>query len=147
MMWQFGWRLHKRRGLRYWILSLLSRSPKNGAEIMDSIEQMTQGWWRPSPGSIYPLLESMEEERLIKRRSDGRYELTEKSKAELHWPAGMPGGPPQTLEGMLREMNGYVSYFEDLSKSDRTKIESHDGEIRGIADRLLALVQEGSGKT
>ena len=145
-MWQFGWRLHKRRGLRYWILSLLSRSPKNGAEIMDSVEEMTRGWWRPSPGSIYPLLESMEQEDLIKKRSDGRYELTEKSKAELHWPTGMPGGPPQTLDGMLREMNGYVSYFEDLSKSDRTKIELHNGDLRSIADRLIALVQDRGGK-
>jgi len=145
-LWQFGWRLHKRRGLRYWVLSLLSRSPKNGAEIMDSVEEMTQGWWRPSPGSIYPLLESMEQEELIKKRPDGRYELTEKSKAELHWPTGMPGGPPQTLEGMLREMNGYVSYFEDLSKSDPTKIDPHNGELRSIADRLLTLAQSGGAK-
>ncbi len=142
-MWQFGWRLHRRRGLRYWILSLLSRSPKNGAEIMDSVEEMTRGWWRPSPGSIYPLLESMEQEGLIKKRSDGRYELTAKSKAELQWPTGMPGGPPQTLESMLREMTGYVSYFEDLSKSDREKIESHKGELKNIAERLFTLIQGG----
>ena len=147
MMWQFGWRLHKRRGLRFWILSFLSQSSKNGAEIMDSVEEMTQGWWRPSPGSIYPLLESMEQEDLIKKRPDGRYELTEKSKAELHWSSGTPGGPPQTLEGMLREMNGYVSYFEDLSKTDPMKIGSHNGELRGIADRLIALVQSGGAKT
>lgn len=145
-MWQFGWRLHKRRGLRYWILSLLSREPKNGAEIMDSVEQMTRGWWRPSPGSIYPLLESMEEEGLIKKRTDGWYELTEKSKQELHWPTGMPGGPPQTLEGMLREMHGYVSYFEDLNKTDQARLTPHVGELRSIADRLQALAKEGGGK-
>jgi DNA-binding PadR family transcriptional regulator len=113
---------------------------------MDSVEEMTRGWWRPSPGSIYPLLESMEQEGLIKKRTDGRYELTEKSKAELHWPTGMPGAPPQTLEGMLREMNGYVSYFEDITKSDRAKITSHNRELKSIADRLLALTQEGGTK-
>jgi DNA-binding PadR family transcriptional regulator len=126
---------------------LLSRSPKNGAEIMDSVEQMTQGWWRPSPGSIYPLLESMDKEDLIKKRSDGRYELTAKSKAELHWPTGAPGSPPQSLEGMLQEMNGYTSYFEDLSKSDPTKIESYSRELQRIAERLLAVVQAPGGKT
>lgn len=84
---------------------------------------------------------------MIKKRSDGRYELTEKSKAELHWPTGVPGGPPQTLEAMLREMKGYISYFEDLSKSDRTKIDSHTRELKSIADRLLALTQAGGEKT
>jgi len=113
---------------------------------MDSIEEMTQGWWRPSPGSIYPLLESLEGEGLVKKRSDGKYELTEQSRKEIDWPIGMPGGPPQNVEGMLQEMNGYVSYFEDLSKSDRTRMEPHSGELRSIADRLLALLGERGGK-
>src|SRR6184192_3380375 len=48
-MWPFAWKMHGRRGLRMWTLSLISRSPKNGAEVVDAIEQMTQGWWRPPP--------------------------------------------------------------------------------------------------
>ena len=56
-----------------WTLSLIARAPKNGAEIVDEIEQMTQGWWRPSPGSIYPLLADLQQEGLIQKRDDGRY--------------------------------------------------------------------------
>jgi DNA-binding PadR family transcriptional regulator len=144
-MWQFGWRSRRRRGLRYWTLSLLARGPKNGAEIMDSIEELTQGWWRPSPGSIYPLLEGLEQEGLVKKGADGKYALTEKSRSE--WQVGMPGGSPQNVEGMLREINGYASYFEDLTKSDRAKITPHAAEIRSTAERLLALVQEIGEKT
>jgi DNA-binding PadR family transcriptional regulator len=145
-MWPLSWRLHRRRGLRYWILPLLARGPKNGAEIMNSIEELTQGWWRPSPGSIYPLLEGLEQEGLVKKGPDGKYTLSEKSRSELEWPAGMPGGPPQNVEGMLREIKGYVSYFEDVSKSERARITPHADEIRKIADRLLALVQERGEK-
>ena len=36
------------------IVTMLASSPKNGVELMDEIERMTQGWWRPSPGSVYP---------------------------------------------------------------------------------------------
>ena len=126
---------------------MLNASPKTGAEIMDAIEEMSQGWWRPSPGSIYPLLGELEKEGYVKKLDDGRYELTQKSRDELEWPPWMMGQRQQKVEEMLNEMNGYTSYFEDLSRSDRTKIDPHNGELRNIADRLLALVQSGGAKT
>ena len=141
----FRWMMHRRRGLRTWIISILANAPKNGAEIMDEIETMTQGWWRPSPGSVYPLLDQMTQEELLKKRDDGRYELTPKAKEELEWPFGMPGRKAQTVEDMLNEMVGYASYLEDLSRSDRTKIAPYRETIKNVADRLAALV--GTGKT
>jgi len=111
---------------------------------MDEIETMTQGWWRPSPGSVYPLLDQMTQEELLKKRDDGRYELTPKAKEELEWPFGMPGRKPQTVEDMLNEMTGYASYLEDLSRSDRSKIAPFRDKIKNVADRLAALV--GTGK-
>jgi DNA-binding PadR family transcriptional regulator len=137
--------MHKRRGLRGWILSILATSPKNGAEIMESIEEMSQGWWRPSPGSIYPLLESLVQEGLIAKMKDGRYELTAQSKEEMNRFPGMPGSRPQDIGGMLNEMMGYASYFEDLIGSDRSKVDAHREEIRRIAERLNALVRGGGG--
>src|SRR2546423_1726467 len=126
----FRWMMHRRRGLRTWIISILANTPKNGAEIMDEIETMTQGWWRPSPGSVYPLLDQMTQEELLKKRDDGRYELTAKAKEELEWPFGMPGRKAQTVEDMLNEMVGYASYLEDLSRSDRTKIAPYRESIK-----------------
>src|SRR5256885_16993411 len=79
----FRWMMHRRRGLRTWIISILANAPKNGAEIMDEIDTMTQGWWRPSPGSVYPLLEQMTQEDLLRKRDDGRYELSPKAKEEI----------------------------------------------------------------
>jgi DNA-binding PadR family transcriptional regulator len=143
-MWPFGWRMHGRRGLRMWVVSLLARAPKTGAEIMDAIEEMTQGWWRPSPGSIYPLMSALEQEGLIRKREDGRYELTEQSRRELGWTPGMPRGQPHGIEEMLNEMDGYVSYFEDLNRTDKTKLQAYRDGMRRIAERLMTLV--GGGK-
>ncbi|MEM1514737.1 MAG: PadR family transcriptional regulator [Candidatus Bathyarchaeia archaeon] len=42
--------------LRYQVLELLSERALSGSEIMDEMERRTFGIWRPSPGSIYPLL-------------------------------------------------------------------------------------------
>jgi DNA-binding PadR family transcriptional regulator len=140
--------MHRRRGLRMWVLSILARGPKNGAEIMNSIEEMSQGWWRPSPGSIYPLLDSLGQEGLIQKQPDGRYELTATGRQSMEMPWG-PWGPwgmrgPQTpgVEGVLGEMSGYVSYLEDVSRSDRPGIDRNRERIRDLADRLSALLKK-----
>ncbi len=41
--------------LRFLVLKMISEKPMSGAEIVEEIEQQT-GSWKPSPGSIYPLL-------------------------------------------------------------------------------------------
>ncbi len=140
-MWSFGWKSHRRRGLRMWVLSMLSSSPKNGAEMMDEIEAMSQGWWRPSPGSVYPLLDEMTQEGLIAKNPDGRYELTSKGKDELDWPFSAPSRHATSVEGMIDEISGYVSYLEDLGKSNRSKLEPHLEKLRSLSDRLNRLLQ------
>lgn len=138
------WGMHRRRGLRMWVVNLLARSPKNGAEMMNAIEEMSQGWWRPSPGSIYPLLEGLVHEGAIQRREDGRYELTAKGREEMEWPWGpwgMRSSQPPGVEGVLSEMSGYVSYLEDVSRTDRSGIGPHRDAIKGLVDRLSALIQ------
>jgi DNA-binding PadR family transcriptional regulator len=42
--------------LRYTVLQLLKNQAMSGSEIMNAIEKQTQKRWRPSPGSVYPLL-------------------------------------------------------------------------------------------
>src|SRR5438132_610820 len=136
-----GFGMFRKRGLRPWVLNILRRSPKNGAEIMDEIENMSQGWWRPSPGSVYPMLEEMVQDGLIKKREDGRYELTSKAQQEEEWPFSNHFTGPRSIDAMLNEITGYISYFEDLTKTDRAKLESHKDKIRTIAERLTVLVK------
>jgi len=126
-----------------WVLSLIARSPKNGAEIMDSIEGMSQGWWRPSPGSMYPLLAELEQEGLVRKQEDGRYELTAKSREEVEWLPGMGGQRPRGIPEMLDEIDAYVSYLEDVRKSDPSKIQPQRDRIRRIRERLTSLVEGG----
>ena len=108
---------------------------------MDEIENMSQGWWRPSPGSIYPMLEEMVQDGLIKKREDGRYELTSRAKDEEDWPFGSHFTGPRSIDAMLTEINGYLSYFEDLIKSDKTKLASYSDKIKKIAERLQDIAK------
>ena len=72
--------------LSYGVLRLLNRTPMSGSELMEEIERRTG--WRPSPGSIYPLLSRLEDEEFIKEAESEeyglkRFTLTEKGKERL----------------------------------------------------------------
>lgn len=55
-----------RRGdVRASLLALLRERPMHGYEMIAEIAERTGGAWRPSPGSIYPTLQLLEEEGLI----------------------------------------------------------------------------------
>lgn len=108
---------------------------------MDEMESMSMGWWRPSPGSVYPMLDDMTKEGILSKRSDGRYELTEKSRHEADWPFGGSYGAPRSVDQMLDEMNSYISYFEDLSATNKVELQSRAQKIASIAQRLSKLIQ------
>jgi DNA-binding PadR family transcriptional regulator len=63
-----------RRGdIRTAALLLLAEEPRNGYQIMQEVEERSDGVWRPSPGSVYPALAQLEDEGLIRtEEADGR---------------------------------------------------------------------------
>ena len=63
-----------RRGdIRTAALLLLAEEPRNGYQIMQEVEERSDGVWRPSPGSAYPALQQLEDEGLIRsEKIDGR---------------------------------------------------------------------------
>ncbi len=63
-----------RRGdIRTAALLLLADEPRNGYQIMQEVEERSDGVWRPSPGSTYPALSQLEDEGLIRsQETDGR---------------------------------------------------------------------------
>jgi len=73
--------------IRYHVLEALSEKPMSGSELMEEIEKHTSGFWKPSPGSIYPLLAWLQDNAYIKElpTENGlkRYELTQSGKAML----------------------------------------------------------------
>lgn len=69
---------HGRRGrrrprgdVRAAILLLLAEEPRNGYAVMQEIEERSSGAWRPSPGSVYPVLQQLEDEGLVRPEESG----------------------------------------------------------------------------
>lgn len=139
-MFGFPGRSH-RRGLRGIVIVLLARGPKNGAELIAEVERVTMGHWRPSPGSMYPLLDELVSSGAIQKRPDGRYEATAKSRDEFSFFRGWMASP-RTPEEMLREIAGFVSYLEDLSTTDpQGEWKRHRDELRTLAQRLEQIAK------
>jgi DNA-binding PadR family transcriptional regulator len=79
--------------IRYDVLGALKEQPMSGSELIDHIEKHAGGFWKPSPGSIYPLLALLQDRGYIKElpTENGmkRYELTESGKSILEEQKGV----------------------------------------------------------
>jgi len=79
-------RTRGRRGnVRAAILALLTERPMHGYEMIKEIDTRTGGVWSPSPGSVYPTLQLLEDEGLITSEESGgrkRFTLTEAGQPE-----------------------------------------------------------------
>src|SRR5919108_1951248 len=86
-----------RRGdVRAALLVLLAEEPRNGYQLMQEIEQRSDGVWRPSPGSVYPALQQLEDEGLVRvEPGEGRkaYGLTDEGRAYVEEHADELGAP------------------------------------------------------
>jgi DNA-binding PadR family transcriptional regulator len=75
----------RRPNVRAAVLALLAERPMHGYEMITELESRTGGVWRPSPGSIYPTLQLLEDEGLIVSEETGgrkRFTLTETGRTE-----------------------------------------------------------------
>ncbi|MEU6526342.1 PadR family transcriptional regulator [Streptomyces sp. NPDC046924] len=71
-----GPRGRARRGdVRASILALLKDRPMHGYEMIQEIAERSGGAWKPSPGSVYPNLQLLEDEGLITSESEGGKKL------------------------------------------------------------------------
>ena len=82
-----GGRGRRRRGdVRAAVLILLAEEPRNGYQLMQTIEERSDGRWRPSPGSVYPTLAQLEDEGLIRgieRDGTKLFELTDAGREQV----------------------------------------------------------------
>ena len=83
-----------RRGdVRAALLALLAEKPMHGYEMIQELDARTNGIWRPSPGSIYPTLQLLEDEGLIEPEASGgrkSYHLTDAGRPEAETAAQNP---------------------------------------------------------
>ncbi len=110
-----------RRGdVRAAALALLAEQAMNGYQIIQAIRERSGGIWQPSPGSVYPALQQLEDEGLVKAEASegGRraYQLTDEGRAyaeahpdELRAPWDMVAGSAGGTALEMRQLIGQVA--------------------------------------
>jgi DNA-binding PadR family transcriptional regulator len=135
-----------RRGdVRLALLRLLAEEPRNGYQLMQTIEERSGGRWRPSPGSVYPTLSQLEDEGLIRSsEADGsrRFEITDAGREHLEGRASevAPWEPLDDDPDALAELGPLVL---QIGKAAWQVASVGDDAQRARAVELLAEAQRG----
>jgi DNA-binding PadR family transcriptional regulator len=84
------WLKESQKGyMRIALLILLNKKPCHGYEMMKEVEDRTEGFWKPTAGGVYPILQSLEKAGYIKgewspqKRKRKIYHITESGKLIL----------------------------------------------------------------
>jgi len=106
-----------RRGdVRAAALALLAEEPRNGYQIIQEIAARSGGVWQPSPGSVYPALQQLEDEGLIRAESmeGGRkgFTVTDEGRSYMTEHADEVNAPWEIVagreHGSIREMRSLI---------------------------------------
>ena len=136
-----GGRGRRRRGdVRTAVLILLAEEPRNGYQLMQTIEERSRGSWRPSPGSVYPTLAQLEDEGLIRgieRDGSKLFELTDAGRDQVQQHTGRtpPWEDEEDTDG--RSLPEIASLIIQIGKAAwQVAQEGDDRQIERACERL-----------
>lgn len=142
----FGHRRHgrgrARRGdVRLALLRLLAEEPRNGYQLMQAIEERSEGLWRPSPGSVYPTLAQLEDEGLVRSvETEGarRFQITDAGREHLATRADEPAPWEPAAEGADNPLTELAPLVIQIGKATFQVASVGDPTQRDRARTLLA---------
>jgi len=153
----------KRGDVRAAALALLAEEPMNGYQIIQEIGERSDGVWRPSPGSVYPALQQLEDEGLIVAQAgeSGRrsYQLTDEGRSYVEAHPDEVRAPWDTVAGamgdsalQMRSLLGQVGMagFQVLSAGTDAQVRQARQvltDARKALYRILAADDEDAGES
>lgn len=110
-------RVFERGDLKFMILNLLEEKPMHGYEVMQRLEEETAGFYSASPGSVYPVLQMLQDEGLLRSSEiEGKrvYEMTEAGRDYLR-------RHRDRAEGIADRVNDFCDAFSGRAVGDVTR--------------------------
>jgi len=123
-----------RRGdVRVAILEVLRHEPMNGYQIIGQIGERSAGAWKPSPGSVYPTLQQLEDEGLIEADEErGRRTFRLTAEGDAYVEANTP------------EMAEVWAPFEAPRSEQRSDFASLKPEIGQVMNAAWQIISTGT---
>jgi DNA-binding PadR family transcriptional regulator len=128
------------------ILTLLLDRPMHGYEMIQELDERTGGMWRPSPGSVYPTLQLLEDEGMItSEQTEGkrRYSLTTAGRERAEAIDGVPwrqhteGFDWDTMNKLRGSVAQLMTAFGQLMHSGTDEQKSRAADVLSEARRKL----------
>jgi len=153
----FGHRPRRmRRGdIRTALLAVLSEGPGHGYDVIQTLEEKSGGIWKPSPGSVYPTLQLLEDEGLVRSSErDGKrvYEITDAGRAEAERRIEAAGGTPWELAAqgsggnagnLMRSVAGlHVAAKQLLVVGDADQLDQATAIVTDARKKLYGLLAD-----
>jgi DNA-binding PadR family transcriptional regulator len=144
-----GGRRMRRGAIRTAVLIALREEPAHGYEVMRRLEEMSGGLWRPSPGSVYPHLQMLEDEGLLQSSAvDGSrtYTLTDAGKAEAE-KATLPWQEQGEADNGIRDLRQGMGQLMSAAKQlagagEKAQIERGIAVIQKARKELYQILAE-----
>ncbi len=144
-----------RRGdVRAAALALLAEEPMHGYQIIQEITQRSHGAWRPSPGSVYPALQQLEDEGLVRVGQQGGrkvYELTDEGRTYVAehqdevtapWDAVSGSFPTAAFDAKAQLAQIAMAYMQVLHTGDKALIERAGQQLADTRRALYRLLAD-----
>jgi DNA-binding PadR family transcriptional regulator len=112
------------------VLALLWEGPRHGYQMIQEISERSDGAWKPSPGSIYPVLSALQDEGLVDdEKIEGRrvFSLTDAGRAAVE------------------ERADEIAHVFDANKAEEdADLADIRPLIAGVASATMQVLQSGS---
>jgi DNA-binding PadR family transcriptional regulator len=140
-----------RGDVRAAVLLLLAEEPRNGYSLMQEIEERSEGVWRPSPGSIYPVLAQLEDEGLVQATKEGSgrvFELTDTGREYVESRRDELGEPWKAVSGGFPKEAGELrDLVMQIGAAAMQVVQAGTAEQRKKAVELLTEARRGLYRT
>lgn len=132
-------------------LLLLAEAPQHGYQLIQEIGERSEGAWTPSPGSIYPVLQQLEDEALLSfERVDGRKTATltdagtayvEEHREQLGtpWDAAKADERPEMHE-LARSLKGFMNAWKQVAQTGTSEQRQKATAVVDDARKALYLI-------
>jgi len=105
------------------ILALLAEEPMHGYQIISELDQRTGGAWKPSPGSVYPTVQMLEDEGLVRAEAEGGKNVVHLTEAGREAAAAGEPAPWEAVAGdagqlaLRNNLGGLIAAFKQVAQT------------------------------
>ena len=139
-----NWMKEAQKGyIRVAVLILLNNKPSHGYEIMKEIRDRTKGFYKPTPGGVYPILRDLEESEYVigdwhrqNNRKIKTYRITAKGKTILK----------KAIVKQSKIANNMNTLFQEFAR-DVLNIESENVQVPVMPSPFAAFLEEENKRT